>query len=221
MKKSVQAETHNTWNERIRKLTFQGDFVQLLIEEQENVSWKSICNNIPKGVLSFALKSCTNGLNTPDNLKRWGIRKMDKCCLCKNRGTLEHTLNYCSVALNQGRFTWRHNSVLAHFTTELKKHKSNHIEIYADLPSHNINGGTIPQDITQTALRPDLVLIERKAKKIHLLELTCSFETNIDAAYHRKYKNYTDLKSDLENSGWAVQLYPFEIGSRGHATKIH
>jgi hypothetical protein len=108
---------------------------------------------------------------------------------------------------------------LAHFTTELKKHKSNHIEIYADLPSHNINGGTIPQDITQTALRPDLVLIERKAKKIHLLELTCSFETNIDAAYSRKYKNYTDLKSDLENSGWAVQLDPFEIGSRGHVTK--
>ena len=127
IQKSVQTETHNTWNERIRKLTFQGDFVQLLIEEQENVSWKSICNNIPKGVLSFALKSSTNGLNTPDNLKRWGIRKMDKCGLCKNRGTLEHTLNYCSVALNQGRFTWRHDSVLAYFTSELKRYKSNSV----------------------------------------------------------------------------------------------
>ena len=121
MKKSVQAETNNTWNKSIRKLTFQGDFVQLLIKEQENMSWKSICSNIPKRVLLFALKSCTNGLNIPDTLKRWGIRKMDKCGLWKNRGTLEHTLKYCSVALNQGRFTWRHNSVLAHFTSELKK----------------------------------------------------------------------------------------------------
>ena len=93
------------------------------------------------------------------------------------------------------------------------------MEIYADLPGHNINGGTIPQDIIQTALRPDLILIERKEQRIQILELTCSFETNIEAAYHRKYKNYTDLKLDLEKAGWKVNLYPFEVGSRGHVTK--
>ena len=112
MKKSVQAETLHTWNECIKKLTFQDNFVQLLIEEKETVSWKSVCINIPKGVLSFALKSFTR----PDNLKRWGIRKMDTCVLCKNHGTLECTLNYCNVAFNQGRLTWEHGSVLMHFT---------------------------------------------------------------------------------------------------------
>ena len=179
MKKPVQAETLSTHIEHTRKLTFQGDLVQLLIEDKEDVSCKSVWNNILKGDLSFALKSWTNGLNTPDNLKRWGIRKMDKCFLCKNCGTLEQTLNYCSVAPNQERFTWRHDSVFAHFTTTLKKYKSNFIEIYADLPSHSINGGTLPKDSIKTALRPNLVLIERKERKIHLLGLTCSFETNI------------------------------------------
>ena len=79
----------------------QGDFVKLLIEEEENVSWKSIVNNIPKGVLSFALKATVNGLPTPDNLKRWEARKLDKCTLCGNFGNLEHILNWCTVGLNR------------------------------------------------------------------------------------------------------------------------
>ena len=60
MKSSVAAETMETWNSKVKKLTIQGDFVGLLIVEKENVTWKSISNNIPKGVLSFALKACTN-----------------------------------------------------------------------------------------------------------------------------------------------------------------
>ena len=110
MLRSVQAENMDYWNKKIKKLAFQGDFAQLLVEEKTNVTWKSYSNNIPKGVLSFAIKSSVNGLNTPDNLKRWGIRKTNKCDLCHNRSNLEHILNWCPVALKQDRFTWRHDS---------------------------------------------------------------------------------------------------------------
>jgi hypothetical protein len=75
MKQIVQEETKVKWNTVEKKLTFQGDFLKLLIEEKSNVTWQSMCNNVPKGVLSFALKSCVNGLNSPDNIKRWGKRK--------------------------------------------------------------------------------------------------------------------------------------------------
>ena len=34
----------------------QGDFVKLLAEEKENVTWKSVVYNLPKGILPFALK---------------------------------------------------------------------------------------------------------------------------------------------------------------------
>ena len=94
-----------------------------------------------------------------------------KCPLCKNYGHLEHILNYCSVALEQKRFTWRHNSVLSHFTSKLKKVKPIEIEIYSDLEGHTFNGGTIPPDILCTKQRPDMVIINRSKKKVHFLEL--------------------------------------------------
>jgi hypothetical protein len=217
--KSVQNKTLCYWNDRVKKLAFQGNFIQLLIEEKQNITWQSITNNIPKGVLSFALKSSVNGLNTPDNLKRWGIRQMDKCDICKNKGDLQHILNWCQIALDQGRFTWRHNSVLSHLIKELLKTKPENLLIYADLPGYDFNGGTIPPDILTTTSRPDIVFVERETKEIKLFELTCSFENNIDSANTTKFDKYNDLKNDLIKAGWKTELVPFEVGSRGYISK--
>ena len=76
-------------------------------------------------------------------------------------------------------------------------------------------GGTIPPDILVTNLRPDLVLLNRDEKKICLLELTCSFERNAEAANLRKTLKYTTLKSDLEERGFQC----FLVGSRGQIRK--
>ena len=100
-----------------------------LKEEKENVTWQSISNNIPRGGLSFALKACSNRLNTPDNLTRWNIRKTDKCDLCKNRSSLEHILNWCLIALEEGQFTWQPNSARYHFATSIKKTVPEGLEI--------------------------------------------------------------------------------------------
>ena len=219
MKNSVQNQTLSLWNERVRKLTFQGDFINLLIEEQTNVTWQSTSTRIPKGVLSFALKASVNGLNTPDNLKRWGKSRLDKCKLCGNFGNLEHTLNWCSVALLQGRTKWRHDSVLSYMFDEFSKNKEDNTTIYADLPDHQINCGTIPADILTTPQRPDLVIINRSEKKIALLELSVSFENNLESAHLRKRLRYENLTSDLQEKGWETENLPFEIGSRGLVTK--
>ena len=53
---SLREETLKICNNKIKKLVMQGDFVQLLAEEKYNVTWKSFDYNIPKGILSFALK---------------------------------------------------------------------------------------------------------------------------------------------------------------------
>ena len=194
MKNSIKEETLNIWNTKVKKLTFQGKFVDLVIEEQENITWKSILNNTPKGILSFAMKASVNGLNTPDNLKRWGKRQLDKCGICGNRSDLEHILNWCPVALKQGRMTWRHDSIISHMTKTIKKSKPSDIDIYSDLPGHKMNGGTIPPDILATSSRPDVVIVDRSSKEIHLLELTCSFEKNIETAHILKSRRYNDLK---------------------------
>ena len=218
-KKSIKEEITNLWNEKVYSLTMQGEFAKLLIEEKENVTWQSVIKNVPRGIMSFALKSVTNSLATPDNLKRWGKRQLSMCPLCNNNGTLHHILNFCPVALNQGRYTWRHNSVLYHISKTILTEKPDTLEILADLPGLNMNGGTIPPDIITTQLKPDLVILSRSEKSIFLLELTCSFETNIEAANIRKMTRYSALKSDLEDKGWKCHLIPFEVGSRGYISR--
>ena len=93
--------------------------------------------------------------------------------------------------------------MLSYFGNELLKCKPQNIQILVDLPGLWLNGGTIPPDILVTSLRPDMVLINRTEKKIELLELTCSFEKNIEEAYIRKYKKYLSLKTDIEKN-WLV-----------------
>ena len=218
-KASLREETLQIWNDKIKKLVMQGDFVQLLAEEKENVTWKSIAFNIPKGILSFALKASTNALNTPDNLRRWGKRKLANCNLCGNHGTLLHILNFCKTSLNQKRFMWRHDSIINLFASTINEGKPETLTLYADIPEYRINGGTIPADILCTLERPDIVILDRNLKKIYLLELTCSFENNIESAHISKRRKYQDLKKDLEAQKYSVTLLPFEIGSRGYVTK--
>ena len=104
-------------------------------------------------------------------------------------------------------------------STAILHEKPEDIEIFSDLPGQDLNGGTIPPDIITTQLRPDLVILNRSQKTIYLLELTCCFESNIEAANLRKTSKYQALKSDLEERGYTCHLLPFEIGSRGHISR--
>ena len=65
VKETLKEESLKLWNEKVPKLVMQGDFINLLSEEKENVTWQSMVYNLPKGILPFALKSATNCLNTP------------------------------------------------------------------------------------------------------------------------------------------------------------
>ena len=66
-----------------------------------------------------------------------------------------------------------------------------------------------------------LALLVLDKKKISVLELTCSFESNIMSANARKSLKYTQLKLDLEEAGYTCSLLPFEVGSRGYVSKAN
>lgn len=204
----------------MEKLKMQGEFLKLLKEEENCITWQSFIHQVPKGVMGFALRAVSNSLNTPDNLKRWGVKKSANCSLCKNKNTnLQHLLQWCPTSLKQGRFTWRHNSVLNYLVKIMKENNDESEQIFADLPGHQINGGTVPANVLVTVERPDIVIIETVTKKVTILELTVSFETNIEAANMRKQVKYNDLKQDINKNGYITEIIPFEIGSRGHITK--
>ena len=119
--KNVVTEKRNKkWSERISMLVKQGSLLQLLEEEQSDLTWKSIMYGMPRGILSFATRAAIDSLPTPQNLKLWGKRLNGNCSLCNCKGTLAHILNMCTVALQQGRLTYRH-SVLRYVVKEVKK----------------------------------------------------------------------------------------------------
>ena len=135
---------------------------------------------MPKNLLSFAIRSCIDCLSTPDNSRLQGKRTSDKCKLCNNRGTLSHLLNSCPVGLEQGRFTYRHNSVLNYIVksvSELCTKYELDISIYADLTGYRINGGTIPPNIVPTPEKPDLVIHDKQNNTVSLLYTLFWFST--------------------------------------------
>ena len=77
---------------------------------------------------------------------------------------------------------------------EMGKGKPSEVNIYIYIPEHSSNGGTIPADIIQTLQRPDIVLLNRKEKSIILMELTVSFEKNIESAHLKKHQDIEILR---------------------------
>ena len=136
--------------------------------------------------------------------------------------TLANIINFGPITLNQGRYTWRHDSVLNHLYDQVKAEATGDIEIFSDLPGKGINNSTIPQDIIITngfGSKPDLVVLSRSTKTIALLELTCPLDRNLHKAHSYKVDKYTDLESDLRAKSWKVHLVPFEVSSRGQILK--
>ena len=70
---------------------------------------------------SFCLASTYDILPSPINLKRWGITTEAVCSLCsKGVFTTAHILGACKVSLQQGRYTFRHDTVLHKIIESLK-----------------------------------------------------------------------------------------------------
>ena len=216
-KNLLSNQVNDLWHSQVKELTVQVRFLELLCLEQKCVMWKSIMYNMPARVLKFLVNSVTDTLNTRANLVRWGKSTTAKCKHCPGRETLNHVLNACPLFLEQGRYTWRHNNILAYLVNVALKGSSPDLVVTHDIP--NIQGyspvTTIPRSCTQTNLRPDLCLYRERDKKLLLFELTIPFELGIERAHKYKADKYASLITDIQNNGYEVQLLAVEIGSRG------
>ena len=127
--------------------------------------------DIPQGVLKFAMNAGLNTLPTFDNLKRWGKRVNDRCPFCGNIQTLLHVLSNCSVALDQGRYTWRHDSVLGsiidivYYILYLIPDSGSFPICLAIRRPMVVQTGTVPPHVLVTNW-PDIFLINEAAKKV-------------------------------------------------------
>ena len=145
------------------------------------------------------------------------------CDLCGSPSpTVHHILSGCPTALDQGRLTWRHDSVLNILVRKFRHHMTSEYSVYADLPGWMASTSppsTLPSSISSSSFRPDLVVTN--SEEVIILELTicANKQANFSEAKSRKTEKYASLVSDLEGSGLHVTFGTLEVGSLGHYTK--
>ena len=85
-----------------------------------DLSWGNLLSGPGPKLLSFVLNSLINSVRTPDMLQLWGYKQSATCPLCNApKCTLHHELVGCKVANDQGRYYWRHDSVLCNIEAGL------------------------------------------------------------------------------------------------------
>ena len=115
-----------------------------------------------------------------------------------------------SVAVAEGRYTWRHDSILYTLLQYLCQLKNYGFNIYGDLE------GYCKTSELFHSFRPDIVLV--KDDTIYILELTCCFETNTEKSRNFKMNKYIDIKNDCTRRFRHCKKIFIEITSLGLVT---
>ena len=106
--------------DRALKLQLQCHWMSWENYIKNNLSWKNILA-MPPNLLSFCISATFNVLPSPSNLCRWQKGSDPSLFLCgKSLCTVAHILGACKFSLHQGRFTFRHDSVLTALVSVLK-----------------------------------------------------------------------------------------------------
>ena len=112
--KTLLAESEKALVEHSSSLVRQGVWTHWAVKPFD-FSWPNLISGPGPKLLSFVLNSMINSVRTPDMLKLWGYKSTADCPLCQAPiCTLHHELVGCKVACDQGRYSWRHDSVLCH-----------------------------------------------------------------------------------------------------------
>jgi hypothetical protein len=227
--KKVVAESEEEYLTRAVQLAVQGRWTAWKDLNQRVISWRSLVYGDPR-LIRFCIGVTFDTLDSPANLKRWHLQPSDECCLCKReKCTVRHVLSGCKVALAQGRYRYRHDSVLRvishHLVGFINRKKAcggkvvkgllNEADDWvfmADLDKRLV----FPVEIVATRLRPDIVIYSRLSGTVIMVELTCPCEENVEVQHKRKLDKYTDLKADCEIRNWKVHLFAVEVGARGY-----
>ena len=121
----------------------------------------------------------------------WKLAITPDCSFCLQSESLLHVVAGCKSYLDQGRYTWRHNTVLRFLAQTLPSLQPS--KLFVDLP-----GYLSPSILTGESLRPDMLLsIEDKC--LYIIELTVGFETNLERNAERKEIKYRPLLKQFEN----------------------
>lgn len=105
----------------------QGCYLRFEDTEPFDLSWRHLLGTRNPRLISWVLNASINSVITPDLRKLWGLTPSASCALCgHDQASLFHILVGCRVALQQRRYSWRHDSVLATFVAPLQRRLTCH-----------------------------------------------------------------------------------------------
>ena len=126
---------------RAVQLQVQGQWTRWMNYVQQDFSWASLMA-MPANLTSFYLASTYDTFPSPANLKRyrWRITTETMCTLCsKDICTTAHILRAGKVSLQQGRYTFRHDTILRGVIEVLKTFILNIKDTIPISPKSSIN----------------------------------------------------------------------------------
>ena len=132
----------------------QGFIITFLLNHsltQLNSLWSSAHSSLPKKIFNFTVRYLNNTLANRTNRHKWKLSSSLECSFCLKPESLLHIVAGCKSYLEDGRYTWRHNSALHFIASTLPCIKNS--TMYGDLP-----GFPSPCIITGDHLRPDMLI---------------------------------------------------------------
>ena len=114
-KQVLKAARQNHTNKLQSNLTSQGFIITFLLNHSLkaiNSLLTSAQSELPKNTFNFTVRYHNNALATRKNLTLWNLSQTSDCSFCFQPESLLHVAAGCKNYLNEGRFTWRHDSVL-------------------------------------------------------------------------------------------------------------
>ena len=172
-----------------------------------NSIWSDVQSNMPRNIFNFTVRYLNNSLATRKNLARWNLSQTSDCSFCFHPESLLHVVAGCKTYLDEGRFTWRHNSALKFIANSFQSIVGS--TLYVDLPDF-----LSPCIITGDTFRPDILLVT-KDKKLFVLELTVGFETNLNINSQRKKDKYQELLQALNSQFSSVKFVNLSVSCLG------
>ena len=194
---------------RIDNLTLQGlvlKSIKQFVDKGMINLWHKALSSLPANIYSYSIRYLNNTLANNTNLKRWGKTNSSTCPLHDHDQTLGHVIGGCKKALEEGRYNWRHDSVLHAIASALKALDS--LNIYCDVESF-----LSPSIVTGDTYRPDIVVT--KDDQVFVIELTVGFETNIAKNSLRKAEKYKIILGQLTRQFRSVKFVNLSMGSLG------
>jgi hypothetical protein len=143
----------------LQTLQMQGKWAEWDARSNRDLTWQKLLYGMTDSMLKWCLNAPNNSLPTWDNLRRWSQSKLElRCKVCGKDGpTLSHVLNGCVSALNQGRYNWRHDSVLNVIFTSLVTFTQSITTPSTSLISFVRAGEKDSQKPTQSQRRPGIL----------------------------------------------------------------